>query len=346
MNKKLFFIGMVVLALVLTGGTFAYGYTSNSTTLPATLSDTPWATYQVASDQPDWVSVLPEGGTNSATLVPTGEGNISDILVQYPNSGAHWDKVDDQPSDESVTYLSTDGSSDWEGDLYQISDLTSTPKAITSVTVYVRYASADSWSVKAMTEIITNDQQFSGLTETASNTNWVTISTQYDVNPSTGEAWTADEVNALQAGVTLKGASKTKPAYCTQVYIQVNYETAGIPMGEIPQGFLYTIDPNANYMGDLCVKVYITNTADLLKAYQYLNMKINVSGSIEEGNAPGYKVLSLENGVVEFSILGGTSIQYIVSVTGGGYSLVSSDPAEWGAGYTLTPEFYCEISQR
>jgi hypothetical protein len=218
--------------------------------------------------------------------------------------------------------------------------------AITSISVYVRYASAGDWTVRAMTEIITNDQQFSGVTESTSSTDWVTISTQYDVNPSTGETWTADEVNALQAGVTLKGAGKTKPVYCTQVYVQVNYETSGTSLGEIPQGFLYNTNPDANYMGDLSVKIYITNTADLLKAYQYLNLKINVTGSVEAGNTPDYKVLSMENGVVEFSILGGSSIQYLVSVTGGGYSLVSDNPAEWGAGYTVIPEFYCEITQR
>jgi hypothetical protein len=346
MKKKLFFIGMVVVALVLTSGSFAYTFNNSSATLQATLADTPWATYRVADIQPEWVSVLPEGATGSDVLVPDGEGAVNDGLTQFPDSGEPWDKVDDQPSDENLTYLSTEGDSTWMGDIFQISNPNSGMDAITSISIYVRYASAGDWTVKAMTEIITNDQQFSGVTESTSSTDWVTVSTQYDVNPANGEAWTADEVNALQAGVTLKGAGKTKPVYCTQVYVQVNYTTSGASQGEIPHGDLYNITPDTNYMGDLTVKIYITNTADLAKAYDYLNMKIYVAHSTEAGNTPDFKVLSLENGVVEFSIIGGSAAQYTVSVTGGSYGLVSDNPAEWLAGYTLTPEFYCEITQR
>lgn len=346
MKKKIIFIGMIVLALVLTSGTFAFTYTSGMTTLPATLADVAWTTYQLSSNQPDWNSVLPEGETNSGILVPNAEGNYSSIPTQSPDSGDHWDKVDDQPSDEDETYLSTEGSASWEGDLFEITDLASGAEAITSITVNVRFAAAGDWKIRGMTEIITNGQQFSGVTESTSGTEWVTISTQYDTNPSTGEAWTAEEVNALQAGLTLKGSKKDEAAYCTQVYVQVGYEVAGASQGEVPQGDLFNIYPDANYTGDLLVKIYLTNTADLLKAYQYINMKIYVTNSLEAGYTPNFKILSIESGVVEFCILGGTATQYIVSVTGGSYSLVSDNPEEWGSGYSLAPEFYCEISQR
>jgi hypothetical protein len=384
MKKKIFFIGMVVIALVLTGGTFAYGYTSSSMTLPATLSDTAWATYQVAADQPDWASVLPEGDTNSEVLVPINDGDEISLPTVFPSStdslavdtlattdtstavldttnttaqaadigilciDTHWDKVDDQPADEAASYVSSRGSSTWKRDLYQLSAFSGDggTGTISSVTVFIRYAAGGNYSVSARAEIEANGQVFESDIQTANDANFVTYAWQHDVNPATGAAWTTEDISTLQAGVALKGNKSTKPAVCTQVYIQVNYETPGIALGEIPQGFLYTVNPDTNYMGDLSVKVYITNTADLSKAYQYLNLKINVSGSVEAGNTPDYKVLSLENGVVEFSILGGSSMQYIVSVTGGGYSLVSDDPAEWGVGYTVTPEFYCEITQR
>ena len=384
MKKKLFFIGMVVIALVLTGGTFAYGYTSNTTTLPASLSDTAWATYLVAGNQPDWASVLPEGDSNSEILVPIKDGDETSLPTLFPTStdslavdslatidpgtaaldssnvtadaadigifcvGTHWDKVDDQPSDEAATYVSTKGSSNWAKDLYQLSPFTGGKGtgAISSVTVFIRYAAGGNYSVSAKAVLEANGQVFESDIQTTSDTNFVTYSWQNDVNPATGEAWTIDDISSLQAGVDLKGNKSNKPAICTQAYIQVNYETTGTTLADIPQGGLYDIYPDANYTGDLTVQIYITNTADLLKAYQYLNIKVNVSGSVEAGNTPDYKILSLENGVVRFSILGGSAKQYIVSVTGGSYSLISGNPAEWATGYTVTPEFYCEITQR
>ena len=37
---------------------------------------------------------------------------------------------------------------------------------------------------------------------------------------------------------------------------------------------------------------------------------------------------------------------YTVEIIGGGYCLVSDNTSEWGAGWTTTPEFYCEVTQR
>ena len=116
--------------------------------------------------------------------------------------------------------------------------------------------------------------------------------------------------------------------------------------GEVPQGDLFIVTPDPNITGDLLVKIYITNTADLLKAYQYLNMKVYVANSIEAGKTPNYQVLSIENGVVMFNIIGGSATSYKVQLIGGSYRLISDNPDEWGAGWTVTPEFYCEVSQR
>jgi hypothetical protein len=345
MKKKVIFIGLVLVALVLTSGTFAYTYTNNTTTLPATLADDAWTTYEKSLNQPDWDSVLPEGGTTSVNLAPIAPGDYTTIIAQEPSTGEHWELVDEQPAD-TTTYVSTYGSSVWQGDLYQTADLPVGITTINSVTVHAVIAAAGAWSIDAMTELLTNGQQFSGDTVSTSGTSWTGMSTAYDVNPDTGEAWTAEEINNLQVGITLKGPRNNRAALCTQVYISISYEAEGVIQGDVPEGSLFVITPHPQYPGDLTVKLYLTNTADLLKAYQYLNIKIYVSGSVEAGGTPNYKLLSMENGVVEFSILGGSVPQSVIYVTGGSYGLVSSDPSNWGAGYTLVPEFYCEISQR
>ena len=112
-------------------------------------------------------------------------------------------------------------------------------------------------------------------------------------------------------------------------------------------GELYIITPHTEYPGDLHVKIYITNTNDLIKAYQHLNMKLYVEDSIEASMTPDYQVLSLENGVAAFNIVGGTATaNYTVEVIGGSYRLISDDPYQWGEGWTHIPEFYCEVTQK
>ena len=114
----------------------------------------------------------------------------------------------------------------------------------------------------------------------------------------------------------------------------------------MPTGDLFDITPDDDYTGDLAVKVYLTNTGALVKAYQYLNMKLKLPGSVEAGETPDYRLLTLENGVATFNLKdylpAGT---YTLSVTGGSYCLVSTDPSQWDPDYEIEPEFYCEVTQ-
>ncbi len=41
-----------------------------------------------------------------------------------------------------------------------------------------------------------------------------------------------------------------------------------------------------------------------------------------------------------------TASSYTVEIVGGGYALVSDNTSEWGAGWTTSPELYCEVTQR
>jgi len=77
--------------------------------------------------------------------------------------------------------------------------------------------------------------------------------------------------------------------------------------GEVPTGDLFDIIPNTGYSGDVEVGVYLTNAANLTRAFKYLNMKVYLEGSEESGETPDYRVLSLENGRANFSLSGITS---------------------------------------
>ncbi len=75
-------------------------------------------------------------------------------------------------------------------------------------------------------------------------------------------------------------------------------------------------------------------------------MELYLEGSVEAGETPNYRLMTLENGVAIFNLVGISGGSYTLSVNGGNYQLVSREPMEWEAGYTVTPELYCEAAQR
>ena len=93
--------------------------------------------------------------------------------------------------------------------------------------------------------------------------------------------------------------------------------------GEVPNGPLFDVSPNAVYSGDLVVNVYLANSANLTKAYRYFNMKLYLSGSEEAEETPNYRMLTLQNGEVDFNMeelqpVSGTWTQTSEAEFGGG----------------------------
>ena len=74
--------------------------------------------------------------------------------------------------------------------------------------------------------------------------------------------------------------------------------------------------------------------------------RVYLEGSVEAGETPNYRVLTLENGWVTFNLKDYSPSTYTLSVTGGDYQLVSRDTSEWEVGWTVTPVLYCQIVQR
>ena len=125
----------------------------------------------------------------------------------------------------------------------------------------------------------------------------------------------------------------------------VNFEKK-IVQSEVPEGDLFDVTPHPDYTGDLQVKIYLTNTAALIKAYSYLNIELYCAKSLETAKKPNYQLLTLENGMAAFNIQGGSARMYTIEVWGGAYRLVSPNVSDWAPGWSVAPEFYCEVSQR
>ena len=342
MGRKWQLIAALVLVLAVTSGLYAFTYISATATMDVTVAGTEIASVQDAASQPDWDSVLDYEGTE--TFRPNAPGDETNISDEYPVSGEHWGLVDEETADGDSTYVSTEWW-EWQEDLYNIPDHFVGSGTISYVKVYmVCKAERDPNQTSAYVHIKTNGVEYNR-SENTLTTSYATYSYQWDTNPQTGNDWTWDEIDALQIGVGLRRPRTNTWTRCTQVYAEVGYSTM-LLYSDVPAGDLFEIAPDTDYTGDFAVKVCLTNTGALVKAYSYLNMKLYLEGSVEAGETPDYLLLTLEDGGVTFNMKNYAPGTYTLSVVGGSYCLVSTDTTEWEAGWTVTPEFYCKILQR
>ncbi len=334
-----------MLALTLSGGGYALTYSTASGTIGIAEPTGDIATSNTSATQPAWESVLiPVNDT--IIYRPNAAGDETTIVNQYPVTGEHWDKVSENISDGDSTYVATDSNA-WQEDLYNITDHSTQTAAgtINYVEVYIECrVTANATQTNAYVHIKTNGEEHNGTSENAT-TSYDTYSYQWDYNPQTTQAWTWDEIDALQIGVGLRRPAVGEYTRCTQVYVEVDFDAPPLT-GNVLAGNLFEVTPHPDYSGDLAVKVYLTNTDNLTKAYQYLNMELYLEGSVEAGQTPNYQLLTLENGVAIFKLKDGGSDNYTLSVTSGEYCLTSREPLEWEEGWTVTPELYCEVTQR
>lgn len=349
MQKKFYLIILLVAVLVLSGGIYAYTYTTAVQTINIATPTGDIATVNATVTQPDWNSVLTPV-TDTITYRPNAAGDETN-LFQQPASGANWDKVDEAVSDNDTTYVQTN-KGPWLEDLYNITDH-STQTAGGSINYVKAYmvsrATANITQTSAYVHTKTNGTVYNGPSENMT-TSYATYSYQWATNPQTGSAWTWTEIDTLQTGAGLRralrtGASGNRYTRLTQVYTEVNFDAPPLT-GNTPTGDLFKVTPNPNYSGDLLVRVYLANTDSLQKAYDSLNMQLYLAGSVEAGESPNYQTLTLTNGVATFNLVGITGGSYTLSVTGGTYQLRSREISEWAAGYTVTPELYGEVTQR
>ncbi len=354
MNKKLVLSGIILLTLVITVGAYAYTYSQVGTT---TLAANPYSEDFVVSEpspseeQPAWDDILPQIGPSIELLVPDAAGDKTNITGQWPLTGEHWDKVQDIPADDWDTYVYGTGTGS-ETDEYDLTDHSEGEGPINSVTVYFRFAGYEDggtqYTVRARAVLRVNATDYPGSHASQTGQTFTTSSYTWAANPATNQAWTWDDIDALQAGVTLWADDSNASAFCTQVYVAVDYTPPPVVQGDVPEGNLFTITPAPEYTGDMLVKVYLTNTGLLSPAYKYLNIKLYMENSLEAEKTPDYQLLTMENGVAIFNIEGGSAVSYNVEVGGGSWGLTSGYPEEWGdeEDWTITPEFYCEVSQR
>ncbi|MBI2853339.1 MAG: S8 family serine peptidase [Chloroflexi bacterium] len=166
---------------------------------------------------------------SSEILRPNGAGSETSLDLQYPSSGAHWDKVADVIPDEDGSYVENTNvfmqQPPWR-DLYAIQDHSVGPGSIGGVTIIIwakTNGASLAISLKTHGQVYDYNDHLTILPP-SSPTSYYQASRTLSLNPYTGAAWTWDEVDALEAGVSL-GPTSASPHWsrATQVYVAVDY---------------------------------------------------------------------------------------------------------------------------
>ena len=168
------------------------------------------------------------------TFRPTGAGFYTDGIA---NGAANkWDCVDETTSDGDSTYINYSSGSSSTTFLITTNTITNTD-TINSITVYniARATTAG----KLVTAICNPTIYEGGTLSTASYssnipTSYQTYSKTWTTVPSTGNAWTKGDIDALEIGETCSTSTNIR---VTQVYIVVDYTSSGPAPGTFMSWF-------------------------------------------------------------------------------------------------------------
>ena len=102
MKNKPNIIIALIFALTISGGLYVHTYATASKTIGITEPTANITTSSASTTQPDWDDVLIPVN-DSIILRPDSAGDETDVDVQYPGTGEHWDKVDEEEADETCS---------------------------------------------------------------------------------------------------------------------------------------------------------------------------------------------------------------------------------------------------
>ncbi len=144
-------------------------------------------------------------------------------MTPYPNGGeANWEDVDEVTPDEDSTYVKC---TQWAWGLTDLYNLPASSGAgtINKVTVYARCRN-DVTTTRTSLKIAlkTGGTLYEG-SEIQVTTSYVNYWQEWANNPATGSAWTWEQIDALQIGVTLRQGAGASTMRCTQAYVEVDY---------------------------------------------------------------------------------------------------------------------------
>ncbi|KKK71107.1 hypothetical protein LCGC14_2917280 [marine sediment metagenome] len=153
---------------------------------------------------------------STETLRPNAVGDETSISDHSPSSGEHWDKVDEETTDDLATYIITT-SGLYERDLFNL-PASSGSGTINFIKIYLRCKGNGAYFKLSLKS---NSTVTDGTEVLLTSSPWKNSSEQWNTNPADAAAWEWADIDTLQIGVALNSAAST--AICTQVYVEVDY---------------------------------------------------------------------------------------------------------------------------
>jgi len=160
------------------------------------------------------------GGGAAATYIlrPDGVGSVTDLTASGCTD--NYQCVDETVSDGDGTVVER-AAGTYQTDVYSLEDPPGSSGSITGVTVYCRARTTQLQGNLQPTVVIASIE-YNGAEQSLTGS-YVDYSATWTSNPNTGIAWTWTDIAYLEAGVRLKGQNSIWPAYCTQVWVEVEY---------------------------------------------------------------------------------------------------------------------------
>lgn len=154
------------------------------------------------------------------TLRPNGVGDYTNITQQTPDSGEHWQKVDEAVADDD-DYVWMAGATEYT-DAYELEDTSLVPASFDSVTVHFRCRNQLGYASNVRPSLRLNGVETNGTLVGLTLGIWNDKS-EVLARPG-GGSWTKADINALQVCIGLKATSLSQ-TLCSQLYIVVAYST-------------------------------------------------------------------------------------------------------------------------
>jgi type II secretory pathway pseudopilin PulG len=159
------------------------------------------------------------GGSSTMTLRPNGNG--SNTALSRSGTATNWDAVNDASTDDNTTYVYK--SSTAASDSYALEDPPTTTGNINKITIHYRVKTGAGTNANAMPRLYVSSNWHNG-TKISTSASWMTNTYEWQFNPATGAVWSWTDITNLQPGIQLEGNSGSHAAWCTQLYVVVDYQ--------------------------------------------------------------------------------------------------------------------------
>jgi len=160
------------------------------------------------------------------TIRPNAAGDVTQLYNSAVNQSNNYSYVDESSANDSDYVYNKGDKEQWDTDLYNIpSTAIAEGSTINKITFYARFKGGlggeDHCKFAYKSGGTTYYSSAPNVTSSFAEYSW-----EQTTNQKTSAAWTIDDINALQIGVSLYRGKSTSSGCCSQLWIVIDYTEA------------------------------------------------------------------------------------------------------------------------